>query len=143
MAVRQIGLIEDYAGLIRTIRCRLAELQVTCEAASALAGLTDTHVSKLINPARSKILGRISLTVLLQVLGIRLVAVVDEEAFAPIGARLPKAKFNRWKLERAMKISVGDLGGLPVIERVPPLRAAAVSKPRRRVRPSEGLASAI
>jgi hypothetical protein len=145
MAVRQIAQpFDSYDGLVAVVRHRLAEVASTCEAVSDLAGLTTTHVSKLVNPKRSRILGRISLTVLLQVLGLKLVAVVDEEAFVPIGARLPKAKFNRWKLP-SMKISVGELGGLPAIERVPPLREAAVAKPRRRgpPRPSEGLAGAI
>jgi hypothetical protein len=170
MAVRQIAQpFDSYDGLVAVVRHRLAEVASTCEAVSDLAGLTTTHVSKLVNPKRSRILGRISFTVLLQVLGLKLVAVVDEEAFALIGARLPKARFNRWKrepsdagegeattVERAMRIALREIGGEAVVKGVPellaaatvplpepPLREAAVAKPRRRVRPSEGLAGAI
>jgi hypothetical protein len=142
---------DSYDGLIGIIRHRLAELQVTCEATSALAGLTETHISKIVCAKRSRMLGRISFTVLLQALGVRLVAVVDEEAYAPLRARLKPAKFNRWKLEpsdagegeattieRAMKISVDELGGEAVVKGVPELLAAAtvpLPKPKEAKRP--------
>jgi hypothetical protein len=97
MALRQLAApFDSYDGLVVLIRDRLAELQVTCEAASALAGLTETHISKLINPKRTRLLARMSLTTVLQVLGIRLIAVTDDEAYAPLRERLPKATFNRW-----------------------------------------------
>ena len=62
---------------------------------------------------------------------------------------------------RGMKISINELGGVEEVAKVPELRAAVivpaakektpdtpgnatmVTKPRRRVRPSEGLAGAI
>jgi hypothetical protein len=140
MAVRQIGLVEDYDGLIGILRLRLSEVGSSCENVSALAGLTETHISKLVNPARSKLLGRLSFSVLLQTLGIKLVAVVDEEAYAPLKARLKPARFHRWKLEppeprEEMQIRVADLGGPPAIERVPELREAAAAKPRPRFDP--------
>jgi hypothetical protein len=120
---------DTYDGLIGVIRHRLAELQVTCETASALAGLTETHISKIVCAKRSRILGRMSLTVVLQTLGIRLIAVTDDAEYASLAARLPKAAFSRWgeprAAERAMKIGVGELGGEEVVKGVPELLAAA------------------
>jgi hypothetical protein len=151
MAVRQIAQpFDDYDALIRIMRIRLSEVGSSCENVSALAGLTETHISKLVNPARSKVLGRISFSVLLQVLGIRLVAVVDEEAYAPLKARLKPATFHRWnrppregdgdgigaETDREMKIRTAELVDPPVIERVPELREAATAKPRPRFDPA-------
>jgi hypothetical protein len=125
MALRQLGEpIEDYSGLISVIRVRLAELQVTCEAASALAGLTETHISKLVNPKRSRVLGRMSLTVVLRVLGIKLTATVDDAAYASLAARLPKAVFNRWGRPRELGVRVDDVGGVAAVKGVPVLLAA-------------------
>jgi hypothetical protein len=168
MTLRQIGSpIESYDALIATIRLRLAEVGAPLENVSALAGLPDRYISKIINPARSKILGRISLDCILAVLGIRLIPVVDDVAFAPLQARLKPARFHRWNLEppsphdaaiaREMKIRVDDIGGIAEAVKVPGLRdvvivpmeekapdnTTTVTNPRRRVRPSEGLAGAI
>jgi hypothetical protein len=118
---------DTYDQLIEVIRHRIAELDATCESVSELAGLSTTHTSRIVNPKRSRILGRMSLSVILQTLGIKLTATVDDEAYAPLRERLPQAKFNRWP-ERAMKISVGELGGEEVVKGVPEL-LAAVSVP--------------
>jgi hypothetical protein len=148
MAFRQIGdPIESYDNLITTIRSRMAELKVTCETIGHIGGLAEGHVSALLAQKR-KVLGRISLTVLLQVLGLKLVAIVDDAAHEPIRRRLEPATYFRWHrpqrvlddAERAaareMKIHTNQLlGTLPEIERARPRR--------RRARPSEGLAGAI
>ena len=124
MALRQLAApFDSYDELVGIIRRRLAELGTTCEAASALGGLTETHISKLVNPKRSRIMGRISLTVLLQTLGIRLVAVVDDAAYASLARRLDKATFNRWN--RELRVRVDDVGGVVEIRKVPELLAAA------------------
>jgi hypothetical protein len=159
MALRQIAQpFDTYDQLIGIIRQRLAEVGAPCDAVSALSGLPDRYVSKLVNPRRSKILGKISFGLLLQVLGIRLVALVDDAAYAPLKARLKPARFHRWDLEppscdlatgREMKLRLDDLGGLQEVAKVMGLRAAVivpvetVTKPRRRARPLEGLAGAI
>jgi hypothetical protein len=138
---RQVGLpIGDYDALISVIRLRLSEIGSTCEAISDLSGLTDTHVSKLVCPARSKILGRISFGTLLQVLGIRLVAIVDDRAYAPLKARLKPARFHRWNRPpregdeakaaaaagRGMMIRIVEIGGPAEVVKVPELRAVVI-----------------
>jgi hypothetical protein len=123
---RQLGEpIDSYDGLVGLIRNRLAELSVTCEAASALAGLTETHLSKIVCAKRSKVLGRMSLTVILQTLGIRLVPVTDDEVYAPLAARLPKATFNRWRRPRELLVRISEIGGEAAVAKVPELLAAA------------------
>jgi hypothetical protein len=159
MALRQIAQpFDDYDGLIGIIRHRLSEVGSTCEEVSDLAGLTTTHLSKLVNVKKSKLMGRISFGTLLQALGIRLVAIVDDKAYAPLQRRLKPAIYPRWNRPpregdearaaavagREMTIRTEDLGGMPVVERVPALREAATAQPRRRrAQPSEGLAGAI
>jgi hypothetical protein len=114
---------DSYDGLIGVIRHRLAELQTTCESASALAGLTETHISKLINPKRTRLLARMSLTTVLQVLGLKLVAMaVDDAEYAPLRSRLPKATFNRWN--RELRVHIDEIGGAAAVKAVPELLAA-------------------
>jgi hypothetical protein len=137
MTLRQLGEpFDSYDGLVGLIRFRLDELSVTCEAASALAGLTETHVSKLVNPARTRVLGSMSFSVLLQVLGLRLVALVDDEAYAPLRARLPQATFNRWGRPREMRVRVGDVGGVAAVEKVPALHAAVTAPIAEKPKPA-------
>jgi hypothetical protein len=132
---------DSYDGLIGVIRHRLAELGATCEAASALAGLTETHISKIVCPARVRVLGRMSLSVVLQVLGIRLIAVTDDAAYAPLAKRLPAARFNRWK-PRETRVRVDDVGGVAAVEKLPALYAA-VAVPIAEPKPKPPSAAAI
>jgi hypothetical protein len=139
MALRQLAApFDSYDELIGVIRHRLAELQVTCESASALAGLSETHLSKIVCPARVRVLGRMSLTVVLQTLGIRLIAVTDDAAHARLAARLPKAVFRRWK-PRELGVRVDDVGGVAAVEKVPALLAAVtvpiVERPKPKPEP--------
>jgi hypothetical protein len=151
MALRQIAQpFDDYDGLVAIVRARLSEVGSTCEEVSDLAGLTTTHLSKLVNVKKTKLMGRVSLSCILQVLGLKLVAVVDDRAFVPLQRRLKPATYPRWNRPsrpedeakaaaaagREMTIQTRDLG------------AAAVAKPRRRREPpgltrGEGLAGAI
>jgi hypothetical protein len=127
MALRRLAApFDSYDDLVGIIRHRLAELDTTCEAASALAGLTETHFSKLVCPARARVLGSMSFTVVLQTLGIRLIAVTDDEEYAPLRERLPKATFNRWGRPREMRVRVGDVGGEAAVRKVPALHAAVL-----------------
>jgi hypothetical protein len=141
MALRQLAApFDSYDGLVALIRDRLAELGVTCESASALAGLTETHISKLVNPKRTRVLGRMRLSVVLQTLGIRLIAVTDDEAYGSLAGRLEKATFNRWK--RELGVRVDDVGGVAEVQKVPEL-LAAVTVPigHRKTRPGDRVAA--
>ena len=60
---------------------------------------------------------------LLQTLGIRLIAVTDDVAYAPLAARLPKDVFRRWK-PRELCVRVDDVGGVVAVEKVPALHVA-------------------
>ena len=118
----------------------MTELSVTCEAVSDLAGLTSTHVSKIVNPARSRLLGPMSFSCVLKALGLRLVVLVDDDGHAPLRARLPRATFARlnetfdWNeirqaaaTGREMKVAIGALGGVQAVEQVPVLHAAVAA----------------
>jgi hypothetical protein len=141
MALRQLAApFDSYDQLVGVIRHRLAELGTTCEAASALGGLSETHISKIVCPARVRVLGRMSLTVVLQTLGIRLIAVTDDEAYASLAARLQRATFRRWPRELALRLD--DVGGVAAVKKVPELLAAVTvpiaekPKPERAQRPA-------
>jgi hypothetical protein len=129
--LRQLGpAFSSYDELVALIRRRLAELSATCESASDLAGLSTTHLSKIVCAERPRILGRMSFGCVLGALGIELVPMVDDVAYAALGSRLPRAKFNRWPEGRhETMINSNDVGGPAAIARVP-LLLAAVMKPK-------------
>jgi hypothetical protein len=131
MAVRQIGLIEDYDELVAVLRRRLSEVGSPCEVVGAVGGLADGHLTKIIAPTRLKVLGRISFTTLLRVLGIQLIAVVDDAVHEPIRRRLKPARFHRWPAEaalsgREMAIRAEEIGGMAEVTKVAGLREVVV-----------------
>jgi hypothetical protein len=173
MALRQLGaLVEDYGDLVNVLRARIEEVGSPLEGIDHVAGLAPAYTSKLVSPRRLKIMGKVSLTLLLETLGLKLAVLVDDRAFqGKYRHRLPRGKFNRWHkpppvmdveesarvAERELRVRVDDLGGMDVVKRLPALRdvvvvpipekapdnTTTVTKPRRRARPSEGLAGAI
>jgi hypothetical protein len=146
MALRQIGdLIVSYAELVAVLRLRLQEVAAPLEQVDHLLGFPQAYTSKLVNRRRTRIIGRVSLTLLLQGLGLRLAVMVDDQAFEQYRPRLQRARFNHWhapqppmserEIKRAarreMRVHSEDLGDEAVMaaaEHVPSLRRAAVVK---------------
>ena len=84
---RRLGEICDYDGLIAALRARMAELGVTNETIGAIAGLAGGYVGKLLAPSQIKNLGPLSLGLMLQSLGLKLIVVEDTETTAKMRPR--------------------------------------------------------
>jgi hypothetical protein len=85
---RQLGVCHDYDGLHRILRDRADELNVSRTTLDEAAGFTPGHASKLLSPRPLKNLGPVSLGLMLQVMGLKLVVVEDAEALERIRAKL-------------------------------------------------------
>ena len=85
---RQLGICQDYDGLHRILRDRAEELNVSRTTLDEAAGFTPGHASKLLAPRPLKKLGAVTLGLMLQVMGLKLVVVEDVEALERISAKL-------------------------------------------------------
>lgn len=83
---RYLGVVRRLSDLRVPLRQRCAEIQLTRTKLDARAGLADGYSSKLI--AGIKGFGPISLPLILEVTGVVLLAVVDDEAVAAIEREL-------------------------------------------------------
>jgi hypothetical protein len=96
--------IGSYDDLLKVVRERVCQLQVTGEAIDHVGGLPQGLFTKLVAGRRQKVMGRMSFGTLLSVLSIRLVPYVDTEAEERLAPRLGKARFpHRWKTRPAHK----------------------------------------
>lgn len=84
------GVANDYDGMIELVRYRLHELQTTNLEVDAVSGLHSGYTSKTTAPIPIKSMGKVSMGPLLQTLGLALIVVRDDEAFAKIEHRLAK-----------------------------------------------------
>jgi hypothetical protein len=80
--------IRSYADLVHALRARKEQLNVSYEVIEAISGLQSGYISKLLSPRPSKRLGQLSLGLILQTLGLKLVLVEDKEAMARVRSRL-------------------------------------------------------
>jgi hypothetical protein len=77
-----VGEITDYASLIEAMRLRAEQLGISRETISEIAGLPDRYASKILSLKCVRRVGMQSLGPLLDALGLKLVAIPDEEALA-------------------------------------------------------------
>jgi hypothetical protein len=82
-----LGEFRDYNGLHLILRKRADELSLSRTSIDDLAGLQDGYSSKLLAPNPGKRLGPLTIGLLLPALGMKLVAVEDEEALVKIRSR--------------------------------------------------------
>jgi hypothetical protein len=87
--------IRSYADLVRALRFRHHELNVSLHTLDQLAGLPLGYCAKILGPGQVKHLGPISLQSLLGALGCRLQLVEDPEAMARIRDRLIPRTFRQ------------------------------------------------
>jgi hypothetical protein len=81
---RTLGVVKSYDDLHQLLRARAEELNVSRQTLDEAAGLTPGHASKLLSPTPIKKLGAVTMTLMLQVLGVRLIAQEDVEALAQL-----------------------------------------------------------
>ena len=84
---RALATVTDYDEMIGALRARMAELGVTNETIGAIAGLAGGYVGKILAPSRIKNLGPLSLGLMLQSLGLKLIVVEDTKTTAKMRPR--------------------------------------------------------
>src|SRR6267142_3990332 len=90
MSARLGRLISDYGGLLEAFRERAKELEISREGIDQIAGWADGYTGKLLGGAaakRRKIIGPLSLELMLGALGLKLILIEDPEATARTLAR--------------------------------------------------------
>jgi hypothetical protein len=98
-APRALARVEHSEALLRALRQRLHELDLTHEVVDHLSGFAPGYCSKLLSNPPIKRLGHFSQFILLQVLGLDMVLVENPDALEAL--RNPKLKRRqRWLLKR-------------------------------------------
>jgi hypothetical protein len=85
MSARLGRLISDYQGLLEAFRDRAKELEISREGIDSIAGWADGYASKLLGGAAAKqrkIIGPLSLGLMLGTLGLKMILVEDPESTA-------------------------------------------------------------
>jgi hypothetical protein len=77
-----LGVITDYDSLISTLRARADGLGISLRSLDEAAGLHESYSAKILAGHRG--LGRVSMGPMLGALGLRLLAVADDDALAKI-----------------------------------------------------------
>jgi hypothetical protein len=88
---RVIATFDDYAGMIAAMRARAQarKIAITSPEVSALTGLPDFYVAKLLSPKAPRRLGALSLVPICSLLCVRLALLEDPIAMARYGDRIP------------------------------------------------------
>lgn len=81
---RKLATVNGYQGLVAAIRARKDEMRISDTELEELAQLTRGHVSKLLAPGATKVLGPLSMGRLLRALGIELIVAENAEQTAKI-----------------------------------------------------------
>jgi hypothetical protein len=97
---RAFAIIADYDGFIAAIVARMTAIGITHEGLEAL-GFAKGHVGKILAPNRSKNVGPKTFGPLLQLLGMKLLAVEDEKMTAQMRPHWQKRKKARFVLAPA------------------------------------------
>lgn len=84
---RQIAIVTSYDELIEAIRRRAVERGVSHNQLDELAGLPTGYCGKVLGPSQVKKLGPLSMSVMLQALGLALVVVEDPVSLARVADR--------------------------------------------------------
>jgi hypothetical protein len=89
--------IGEYSDLILVLRARCDELEISRENIDAVAGFPDRYAAKLLSLRHVRRVGLQSLGPLLDVLGLKLVPVIDEAAMRRNQSRLVQRDHAHWR----------------------------------------------
>jgi hypothetical protein len=98
--------IRDYAEIVDLARAQAAKIDISRLETDRLAGLPEGHSGHVLAPSFSKLIGPAYLLPLLEVLGVRLIAVVDPELVARTLAK--RAPPQRSHVRRQLTGTHGD-----------------------------------
>ncbi len=89
-------IVSDYAGLLEICRQRAVELDISRSGIDHLSGLPNGHAGKLLGAKQKKKLGVVSLGLMLETLGLKILIIEDEAATArTISLRTPVDRCNQ------------------------------------------------
>jgi hypothetical protein len=117
-------IVNDYQSLVEICRQRAAELEISRSGIDVISGLTTGHAGKILGKNQKKRLGIVSLGLMLETLGLKMLIIEDETA-----ARRTLAL--RKPVDRAQQRFGNEcnLKAPPKIERIETLKIAAPQKP--------------
>jgi hypothetical protein len=92
--MRELGRIGSYDDLIRVLRTRCDEFDITYSTLDDIAGFPAGLSGQILAPHCPRAMGRRSLAAILSALGIALVAVEDPEALSRVLPKMRKRKPN-------------------------------------------------
>ena len=91
---RQLGVVRSYADLHAVLRERAEALDVSRESIDYASGLQNGYSSKILSPRPPKRLGPLSMGLMLETLGVALIAIVDPDAVERTTRKLPKREVS-------------------------------------------------
>jgi hypothetical protein len=89
-AMQILGTVRDYQDLHAVLRQRAADLCVTREGIDEIVGLQSGYAAKLLSPDPIRYLGARTMGDFLEGMGVKLIAVVDEDAVARHAAKIER-----------------------------------------------------
>jgi hypothetical protein len=92
-------IVSDYHGLIEICRQRAAELELSRTGIDALSGLTTGHAGKLLSKKLKKGMGPVSLGLMLETLGLKMLIIEDDVATARTLSRREPVAQNQQRFE--------------------------------------------
>ena len=75
-------IVSDYDGLVKICQQRAAELEISRSGIDYISGLTTGHAGKILGSKQKKKMGPVSLGLMLETLGLKLLIIEDEAATA-------------------------------------------------------------
>jgi hypothetical protein len=123
-------LISDYGALLEAFRERAKELEISREGIDEIAGWADGYASKLLGGAaakRRKIIGPLSLGLMLGTLGLKLILIEDPEATARTLKRRAPVNSRQQRFGNVCRISATLLAP-PSQPASPPLLTVVAAK---------------
>ena len=138
---RGLGIVTDYESLLDVLRARAAERKIAVggEDAAQVSGLPVGYVQKLLSAPPVKRIGHHSFGPLLAILGLRFIAVQDDDAIRRFGSRLSprderfvrSAKHNavvHIRFTRRHMKKIGTAGGKNSRKNMDAERASAIGR---------------
>lgn len=109
-SLRPLAVASGYQELLDALRARKAELGLSDAMIDMLSGLAAGHTGKLLGPAQVKILGPVSMGLMLQTLGLVLIVAEDAEQTAKMKRKYARrSEGNVRENNHAHDISIGLL----------------------------------
>jgi hypothetical protein len=92
--MRRIAVVSNYSELIACLRQRAEALNISNEVIDEVSGLQDGYTGKVLGLHPSRNLGKLSLPLLLNTLGLKLAVLEDRQQLARLRPRLQPRKKN-------------------------------------------------